>query len=255
MNLAVNARDAMPRGGRLVLSTRTCLLDAARLAPWPDVAPGEFVELQVADSGSGIAPDVLPRIFEPFFTTKPTGRGTGMGLSVVYGIVKQNGGHIEVESEPGRGTVFRLYFPRAQGRADEAAGAPDVVPPGAGEHVLLVEDEAGVRRALARLLQGGGYRVTEAPDAPAALALFETQSFDLVLTDVIMPGPSGVEMVHRMRQRRPDQRVVFCSGYTDDLVDRAALETGATRLLAKPVQRADLLRTVHAVLHGRTPDA
>jgi PAS domain S-box-containing protein len=245
MNLAVNARDAMPGGGWLRIETRN-LETRGEPGAAGDPPPGRWACLAVSDGGSGMSPEVRARVFEPFFTTKEGGKGTGLGLSMVFGIVQQAGGHIAVESEPGRGTTFRLWFPAAAdgSRAEEAppSRAGEVA---RGETVLLVEDDAQVRRSVARMLEGIGFRVVQASDGPEALARAEEGKVDLVLTDVVMPGMLGTELAERLRARWPELPVAFQSGYTDAETHR--LPPGA-RLLRKPFTEEALRELVAGML-------
>ena len=252
MNLAVNARDAMPSGGTLRIETR----DVA--PPLPAVAsiridPEPFVVLTVSDTGVGIEPAIQSRLFEPFFTTKGPSRGTGLGLSTVYGIVKQSGGHIFVDSEPGKGSTFTIYLRRAvlppgevpRPRAPENAPAPQ-----GSETILLAEDEDGVRTLVRRVLERRGYAVLEAGSGAAALDVAERHAgrIDLLLTDVVMPGMGGRELSSRLLQQRPDTRVLFMSGYTDDQTLRRGLFDPEVAFLAKPFSSQDLAAAVRAVL-------
>ncbi|MFO0565652.1 MAG: PAS domain S-box protein [Polyangiaceae bacterium] len=249
MNLAVNARDAMPAGGRLVLQSRNVDLDEYT-APELGLEPGRHVELAVSDSGSGIAPEVRSRIFEPFFTTKEVGRGTGLGLATVFGIVKQSGGSIAVDSEVGQGTTFRVILPRVED-VTEAPPALDHagVERGKGELILVVEDEDAVRSLVRRILTAAGYRVLAAANGGEALLLCEKSTIapKLLLTDVIMPQMSGRELAARLRQVVPALRVLYMSGYADSMVRGNVLETDAD-LLQKPFAASELTRKVRDAL-------
>jgi len=249
MNLAVNARDAMPRGGALTLSLRNAVLrrdDPTLPATRP---PGLWVVLTAQDTGEGIAPDVLTRIFEPFFTTKAPGRGTGLGLSVVHGIVAQSGGFITVESPPGAGASFHIYLPAADD--DASVRRESVVSMMDGhETVLLVEDEDIVRRVTTRLLRRHGYRVREAESAARALELLDV-GVDLLLTDVVMPDTDGFSLGAEARRRQPGLRMLFTSGYTDDRVAPHGDAAGDVAFLPKPFTQALLLRKVREVLDAR----
>jgi two-component system cell cycle sensor histidine kinase/response regulator CckA len=221
LNLALNARDAMPRGGTLSLETGNIQVDAALARQHPGLIPGAYVRLQVADTGHGIAPDVMPRIFEPFFTTKELGKGSGLGLSTVYGVVKQSGGCVTVSSEPGNGAAFGIYLPRANELPDRKFPAPAVVTSSAGtETILLVEDEAVVRDLVCEILRESGYNVLAAPSGPDAMKITaqHTHPIDLLITDVVMPEMSGPELVNALRRARGEMRVLYMSGYTDDAV-------------------------------------
>ncbi len=252
VNLSVNARDAMPDGGELKIETANVVLDAAYVADHLGAQPGEHVQLSVSDTGIGMSEEVRARIFEPFFTTKERGRGTGLGLATVYGIVEQNGGHIWVESEEGRGTVFRLYLPRSMEVAD-SQGTLDQerVPLGGKETVLLVEDEAAVRELVAFALRGQGYTVLEAASGQDALRLVQKRSgeINLLLTDVILPGGmNGKDLADRLLEERPGLKALFMSGYADSTIARhGVLETGVP-FIEKPFLLQELARKVRNVL-------
>ena len=251
-NLVANARDAMPSGGTLTIETRRAHLDAEYAAQHVGVTPGPYVMLAVSDTGAGMDAMTRKRIFDPFFTTKELGKGTGLGLSTVYGIVKQSGGNIWVYSEPGRGTTFKVYVPEAAPgvvQRSSAAGREQLVR-GEGQ-VLLVEDEPGVRAIASQILQRCGYRVTVAGDGLDALISCERNGFqfDLVITDVVMPGMSGTELVKRLLAERPDLRVLYTSGYTEDAIIHHGVAAGA-HFLAKPFTPSDLARKVAQVLHA-----
>ncbi|MFW5681235.1 MAG: response regulator, partial [Pseudomonadota bacterium] len=251
LNLAINARDAMPGGGSLTIETANAVLDADYARIQPESQPGAYVALTVTDTGSGMTPDVAARAFDPFFTTKPVGKGSGLGLSMVYGFAKQSGGHARLYSEPGVGTAVRLYLPR-----DEAAGRTDAAPtdaalvPRGDEHVLVVEDDDLVRAHVQTQLRTLGYRVTTAADAPAALRLMEqTDDVDLLFTDVVMPGGmNGADLAREAQRRWPGLKVLFTSGYTENaIVHHGRLDAGV-ELLSKPYRRADLARKLRHVL-------
>ncbi len=260
LNLSVNARDAMPRGGRLTIETANVELGEEQVRHHPGAAPGPHVLLAVSDNGCGMSPEVQGRLFEPFFTTKPTGHGTGLGLSTVYGIVKQAGGDIWVYSEPGKGSVFKIYFqPAAPVAADakEAAVTAVTAAPVARqgtETILLVEDEPHVRSLAARVLRQAGYGVLEAADGTQALAIAADGAarFDLLLTDVVMPRLGGVELAARLRETRPGLRVVFMSGYTERGAAFQDLGEGST-FLQKPFTPALLAHRVRDLLDGPPP--
>jgi len=252
MNLAVNARDAMPKGGRLTIQVETATFDQASLPTHIDARPGNFVCLSVADNGCGIRPEDLPRIFEPFFTTKEVGRGTGLGLSTVYGIVKQHKGWIDVTSQAGVGTTLRIYLPRLQEQAAIAKKAdPSVQPRGGTETILVVEDETPVRSLAKRLLERRGYRVLEAGSGVQALEVWAAhrQEIDLVLTDVVMPeGMSGRDLVERLLEEKPGLKFIYSTGYNPE---QSRLYTGPVEpinLLPKPYDPRQLLETVRACL-------
>jgi PAS domain S-box-containing protein len=251
INLAVNARDAMPRGGLLGLTTARTTLSIEQVQGWSDVDPGDYVEVTVSDTGTGMTAEVAARMFEPFFTTKPTGKGTGMGLAIVYGAVKQNRGHIEAQSRPGMGAAFRIYL---RACPDDLAKESDCDActrrDGNGQTILLVEDEPGVRSVTARILRVAGYQVVEACSGEEALLKYEdaARTFDLVVSDVIMPGMGGARLVQRLRELNPAQKIIFTTGYTDDMANSQGSLLDEVKLLYKPVQRAELLDTLRAVI-------
>jgi two-component system, cell cycle sensor histidine kinase and response regulator CckA len=251
MNLAVNARDAMPQGGRLTLETAPASLDQAFVAAHPGATAGAHVRLSIHDTGCGMGPDVLAHLFEPFFTTKEPGRGTGLGLSTVYGIVKQHRGYVDVVSEVGRGSSFGVYLPRVEARPTPERPLPrERLKPGSRETVLFVEDEVALRDLMQRVLGKGGYTVLAAGDGLEALALAEAHPgrVDIMVTDVIMPRMSGPELAARLRARDPAIQVLYVSGYTADQL-RAQTDLGAdATLLAKPFTSDGLLRKVREVL-------
>lgn len=262
MNLAVNARDAMPRGGKLTIETATVTLDAEYARQHMDAVPGNYVMLAVSDTGIGMDEQTRARIFEPFFTTKELGKGTGLGLAVVYGIVKQSGGNIWVYSEPGKGTCFKVYLPVAGVSDSEKPRKcePDIIARGS-ETVLLVEDEGEVRALARESLERSGYRVLEASNGNEALEVCEhcPERIDLLLTDVVMPGMSGLELAKRLASLQPDMKVLYTSGYTDDTVIRhGALESGMA-YIQKPFGSTTLSGKVREVLdaehYGRVADS
>jgi PAS domain S-box-containing protein len=254
MNLAINARDAMPRGGRLTIETANVDLDAAAVQARPEVKPGPYVMLAVTDTGCGMDEATKARLFEPFFTSKGPGKGTGLGLATVYGIVKQSGGYIYVHSEVDRGTVFKSYLPRV------AAAAPEPPPPrgerlprpAAGETLLLVEDEDAVRALTRHALQLDGYTVLAASHPGEAIRLCERHDglIALLLTDVVMPQMGGRELANRLTALRPEMKVLFLSGYTDDAVVRHGVLEAETDFLQKPFTLDALTRKVREVLAG-----
>jgi signal transduction histidine kinase len=251
MNLSVNARDAMPEGGTLTFETANAVLDADFAAVHPGALPGAYVVLTVTDSGTGMTDEVRGHAFEPFFTTKDKGKGTGLGLATAYGIVKQSGGYIMVESEAGRGTTFRIYLPRVEGTAvgPKRTTSSSLAPSGT-ETILLVEDEAGVRRLSLTVLETQGYVVLEAPSGDVALqvARSETGPIHLVVTDVVMPGMNGRELWDRLKVLRPDSRVLFMSGYTDDAIARHGVLEPGIAFLQKPFTPFSLAQKVREVL-------
>jgi PAS domain S-box-containing protein len=251
LNLALNARDAMPRGGKLIVETRNSVLDEGYASRQSEVRPGLYVLIAISDTGSGISPELLDKVFEPFFTTKELGRGTGLGLSMVYGFVKQSGGHIKVYSEVGHGTTIRLYLPRSVESSQgigEAAAAEAVE--GGSELILVVEDDALVRKVATAQVESLGYRTVSAADADEALRAIETEpAIDLLFTDVIMPGRmNGRQLASAASEIRPGLKVLYTSGYTENaIVHHGRLDAGVL-LLAKPYRRADLARMIRTAL-------
>jgi PAS domain S-box-containing protein len=259
INLAVNARDAMPDGGRLTIETAEVTIDE-RSTPAHvrrdqcAAEPGSYVMLAVSDTGIGMSPEVRSRIFEPFFTTKDVGKGTGLGLSTVYGIVKQSGGQIWVYSEPGQGTVFKLYFPRLEAAATASLKRQGEFPVGGTETVLLVEDEESVRQLARRILERQGYHVLESRNGREALAQATAYGdrIHLILTDVVMPELGGRGLVERLTAVRPNAAVIYMSGYTDDAVLRRGMLEPGSRFLQKPFDPTALLRMVREALNRDT---
>jgi len=252
MNLAVNARDAMPNGGKLTLETGNVDLDEAYAADHYPARAGPFVLLAVSDTGIGMSEETQAHMFEPFFTTKEKGKGTGLGLATVYGIIKQSGGFIWVYSEVGHGTTFKLYLPRVEElaeRASQPAQAPARAARGT-ETVLVVEDEAPVRSVARQVLERHGYTVLEAPSAEAALDIATRYSgtIHLLLTDVVMPGLNGRELASRLATMRPDARVIFMSGYTDDAVTRHGVLEPGSAYVQKPFTPDAIARKVRELL-------
>jgi len=255
MNLVVNARDAMPAGGRLTIETADVVLDTDYARTHVAVNPGRYVMLAVSDNGCGMDAETQARIFEPFFTTKELGKGTGLGLSTVYGIVKQSGGHIEVYSEPGRGTTFRIYLPRIEEAAEavEPGKAREQLPRGS-ETILLVEDEAGVRTLAKTILQTHGYTVLDAAQGKDAFLLSGQHEglIHLMVTDMVMPEMSGREVADRLKPLRPNMKVLFMSGFTDKaMVHHEELDQGMA-FLQKPFTPQTLARKVREVLDAPT---
>jgi CheY-like chemotaxis protein len=249
LNMAINARDAMPNGGKLLLETRNVVLDEAYAEANADVRPGPYVMLAVSDSGTGMPADVRDRAFEPFFTTKEVGKGSGLGLSMVYGFVKQSGGHIKIYSEAGHGTTIRLYLPPADGGVDTPAATAGAVS-GGHEKILVVEDDALVRNFVIAQLNALGYRTVAAAESRAALALVEKgEAFDLLFTDVILPGGmTGRELADEVVRRRPGTKVLYTSGYTDNaIVHHGRLDQGVL-LLTKPYRKGQLAQMVREAL-------
>jgi PAS domain S-box-containing protein len=255
LNLVVNARDAMPQGGKIAVRAESVVLDSQQPNNSPPAPPGPYVHLSVTDTGTGLSPDARAHLFEPFFTTKELGKGTGLGLATVYGIVKQNGGFIYVDSEEGQGTTVRVYLPAAPGPVPTDAPAASAAPSGGSETILLVEDEAAVRQFARRALEASGYEVLAAPDGAGALALADqhTAPIHVLLTDVVMPGMAGPELARRLAERRPSLRVVFCSGYTDDATVLDGVREAGTPFLQKPFTPEDLIQKIRDVLSASRP--
>ncbi|HEY5598131.1 MAG TPA: response regulator, partial [Kiloniellales bacterium] len=253
INLAVNARDAMPGGGKLSIRTGNVVVEREKKVRGEVMPPGDYVLIEVSDTGTGIAPENLDRIFDPFFSTKEVGAGTGLGLSTVYGIVKQTGGFVFVDSEPGRGSTFSIYLPQAAGTADSAAAA------GEGEvrrdltgngTILLVEDEEAVRAFSARVLRNKGYDVLEAASGESALEVFRerAEAIDLIVTDVVMPRMDGPTLIRHLREQHQDLKVIFISGYTEDAFRQRLGEEAGIHFLAKPFSLKQLAAKVKDVL-------
>jgi CheY-like chemotaxis protein len=255
MNLAVNARDAMPNGGKLVVETANVELDGSYTASHPLMLPGPYVQLVVTDSGTGMDAETQTHIFEPFFTTKEKGKGTGLGLATVYGIVKQSGGFIWVYSELGKGTSFKIYLPRLE-EVEENAGTPKAATEvlGGTGTVLLTEDEHDVREIAREFLESGGYKVIEAKDGAHAIQLAAQHrgEIDLLVTDMVMPGMTGQELAVRLQKEHAGLAVVFMSGYSEHAATEMANADPSVRLLTKPFSRAAILRTVLEILQGQS---
>jgi PAS domain S-box-containing protein len=253
VNMAINARDAMPHGGKLLLETRNVVLDEAYAQANPDVVPGRYVMLAVSDTGTGMPPSIRDRVFEPFFTTKGAGKGSGLGLSMVYGFVKQSDGHIKIYSEEGHGTTIRLYLPPA--RATSEVSAPAIAPMAGGqETILVVEDDTLVRNFVVGQLQSLGYKTIAAADGREALSQVESgAAFDLLFTDVIMPGGiNGRQLADEVVRRRPGVRVLYTSGYTDNaIIHHGRLDEGVL-LLSKPYRKNQLAHMVRVALGDTT---
>lgn len=257
LNLAINSRDAMPGGGRLVIAVTHATLDEDYAQRRPDAQPGDYVVISVRDDGGGMPAEVVERAFEPFFTTKDVGKGSGMGLAMVYGFVRQSGGHAVIDSSPGGGTTIRLILPRAAANttagttADAPAGPASRDVPRGHERVLVVEDDPGVRTFVAGALRDLGYAVRTAPNGHTALALLARDGTDLLLTDVMMPGGmSGLDLAAEVAERWPDLPVLLMSGYPDDAVGRSGA-AATLPMIGKPFHKDDLAREVRGVMGGR----
>jgi two-component system, cell cycle sensor histidine kinase and response regulator CckA len=251
MNLVVNARDAMPDGGRLAVETSEIEIDADYCSRNPEARPGRHVMMAVTDSGCGMSAEVLSRIFEPFFTTKEQGKGTGLGLATVYGIVKQSGGHISAYSEAGQGTTFKVYLPVTQEEIDmpEIPSQERVAPRGE-ETILVVEDEESLRSVTEQFLSNKGYQVIVAEDFQKALDVSENnpQHIDLLMTDVVLPGASGPKLADRLAITRPQMKVLFVSGYTADALVHGDLHRSDFAFLSKPFSLNTLAREIRTIL-------
>jgi PAS domain S-box-containing protein len=258
MNLCVNSRDAMPDGGVLTIAARNATIDADRASAHPDAAPGDYVCLSVSDTGEGISRDNLDRIFDPFFTTKEIGHGTGLGLATVLGIVRGHGGFILVETGPGKGTTFELYFPAAPHHDAEVPVVPVALPrPGSGELILVVDDEAPVRETIRTALEASGYRVAMAADGADGLDVFQARGTEIkaVLTDMMMAVMNGPTMIGRLRALSPHLVVVGMTGLPERSGVKGLETLEVASLLTKPFSVEELLRTLERVLHKSRPAA
>jgi PAS domain S-box-containing protein len=252
-NIANNARDAMPRGGRLMVRTARAPLDADYADKHPEVRPGDYALTEICDTGSGIDPRDTERIFEPFFTTKEEGRGSGLGLAMVFGFCKQSGGHINVYSEPGRGTCFRIYLPLVPSKgAEEGAALPKAPPQTGKERILVVEDNARLRQIVSVQLASLGYDVAETDNAVQALEMLHNgPRVDLLFTDIVMAGEmNGSDLARAAQRVLPDLKIVLTSGFPEARTDSAGWRGGAFKLLVKPYRKDDLARTLREVLDG-----
>ncbi len=256
-NLTVNARDAMPDGGKLIFETKNVFVDEHHAAQRPGMKSGEYVLLDVKDTGTGMSEEIKKRVFEPFFTTKPKGKGTGLGLATCYSVVKQSGGYVDVESELGKGTTFKIYLPRAQGKP-QSVGDKEVYQalPTGTEKILLVEDEDLVREFAQRLLTEQGYKVLTAINGSDAMRVSEEhkdEKIDLLLTDIVMPKMGGHELAERLKKERPGTKVLFVSGYVDDDMVQETAMNESSSFLQKPITPTSLAVKVRQVLdHGKS---
>jgi len=249
LNLAVNARDAMPDGGRLIIRTENLHVDGVQ-AGSGELPPGDYVRISVSDNGQGMPPEIRQRAFEPFFTTKEAGRGTGLGLSMVYGFVKQSGGHVAIESEVGRGTAVQIFLPRVSAAAQGVEqGSPSSLPRG-HERILVVEDEDLVRSTVRTMLESLGYDISEAAEGRQALAMYSAgPGYDLVLTDMVMPGGmSGWDLAQAIWRDRPQQRFLFSTGYSDNPIIHQASLDERVQVLPKPYSKRVLAAALRAAI-------
>ena len=262
LNLAINARDAMPDGGKLTLETGNTFLDQNYCRANPEVLPGQYVMISVTDNGTGMTKEVMDRAFEPFFSTKSVDAGTGLGLSQVYGFIKQSGGHIKIYSESGEGTTVKIYLPRYTGKvtADEGEALESGDVEGrTGETILIVEDDADVRTFLVEALRELNYRTLSAADAQAALRIIDQKNarIDLLLSDVVLPGMNGRELMAEARKQRPDLKVLFMTGYSRNaIVHQGRLDPGI-EMIQKPMSQRELAGRIRDLLdaapRGKTP--
>jgi PAS domain S-box-containing protein len=253
LNLAINARDAMPDGGTLTVETRTMAVDAAYAAARPGLAPGDYVTIGVSDTGTGMTADVVEKVFEPFFTTKPIGQGTGLGLSMVYGFVQQSGGHVQIRSAPGMGTRVTLYLPATAAPVALPTDAAENVPVGAGQTVLLVEDDESVRLLILDLLSELGYVAVEAGDAAAAIPILASdRPIDLLVSDVGLPGMDGRQLAEVARGHRPDLPVLFVTGYAEQAAVRSGFLGENMEMMTKPFAIDALAAKIRDMLRGRS---
>jgi len=249
INLVLNARDAMPDGGVIRMATGNVALSETECGRWPDVKPGDYVRLTFSDNGVGMSAEVIDHLFEPFFTTKPRGRGTGLGLSAIYGIIRQAGGFINVDSAPGKGTIFEICVPMTTRAVDQEASVPEKVE-GGSETVLLVEDEDIVRFIGSEILKKLGYNLLEAANGREALEIFKAHGgrIDLMLTDLMMPGMTGRELAEKIRELSPQTRILFTSACTDDVIDGQEIADQGLNFIAKPFSLESLAAKIRKVL-------
>jgi PAS domain S-box-containing protein len=251
MNLSVNARDAMPEGGRLLIATSEKMVDEELARQHPEAAPGRYVCLSVTDAGCGIPAELLPKIFEPFFTTKEPGKGTGLGLATVFGIVKQHRGWLTVDSEVGQGATFKIFLPALAAVTAPAAAAARPKPRGGTETILLTEDDPAVRKSTATILKHQGYRVLEAASGSEALKLWHEHrgAIALLFTDLVMPGGvSGRQLAQQLQAGQPDLKVIFASGYSAEIAGREIQLQAGENFMQKPFRPDDMLKTIRSCL-------
>nr|WP_295107589.1 PAS domain-containing protein [uncultured Caulobacter sp.] len=255
LNLAINARDAMPGGGRLVISAQNVALSAQALANSDRAEPGDYVEVRVSDTGTGMSPDVLAKVFDPFYTTKPLGQGTGLGLSMIYGFVQQSRGHVAIESREGLGTTIHLYLPRHRGEIDEASQAEDRdLHTGSGETVLVIEDDPSVRLVVLQVLEELGYRTIETESGRDATPILQSsRTIDLMISDVGLPGLNGRQLAEIARETRPSLPILFMTGYAEQAADQAAFLEPGMEMITKPFAIDELSKRIDAILRAKTP--
>jgi CheY-like chemotaxis protein len=251
MNLAINSRDAMPQGGKLIVETKNCVLDEKYLRKYPYVEPGAYVCLMVSDTGSGMNEETLSKIFEPFFTTKTNGEGTGLGLSMVYGITQQSGGHISCYSEVDKGTIFKIYLPRVDDPVDTVSSSPELAVFSTGkETILVVEDDMTVREMIEDILIQSGYSVLVASSGSETLSIWDKKAdeIDLLITDVVMPGMSGSELAKKLTTDKPQLKVLYMSGYTLNVISQYDMEGEGIDFIQKPFNATDLTVKIREIM-------
>jgi CheY-like chemotaxis protein len=253
LNLAINARDAMPSGGTLSITTQREVIERKQRFGQEELDAGDYVIVSVGDTGVGMSPDTLRKVFEPFFTTKPIGQGTGLGLSMIYGFAKQSRGHVHIESGEGKGTTIRLYLPRSPSVVEARVARPArEAAPGAGETVLVVEDDPAVRLIIADVLRELGYACLEASDGQAALPMLTSNTpLDLLITDVGLPGIDGRQIAERARQHRPDLKVLFVTGYAEHATGRERFLDPGMEMVTKPFALDALALKIREMIHGK----
>ena len=253
MNLAINARDAMPKGGQIEIHTANVVIDEAHCAEHPEARCGSHVCLSVSDTGEGMSPNTLARIFEPFFSTKVTGKGTGLGLAVVYGIIKQHNGWVHVESEPAQGSTFKIYIQRSSGEIETARESEKLEDyRGSGERILVVEDEDRVRELFEKFLSQHGYTIFTAIDVEDAESVFQREQgqFDLIFSDVVLPDGTGIDLVDRFLEEKPELRIMLSSGYADQKSQWQVIKDKGYPFFPKPFTLLNLLKSIQGILRS-----
>ena len=256
LNLALNAQDAMPDGGTLFIKTVNCVLDRAYAETHEGVVPGKYIRLEISDTGTGMDSETQSRVFEPFFTTKEPGKGTGLGLATVYGIVRQHLGHIWLYSEPGKGTTFNIYFPQAARQPDKKPGKEKKNATTGAETILVVEDQDQVRKMICLMLKQQGYFIIEAENGQKGIetALSHNGKIDLLITDVVMPGLNGKELFNELSKSMPDLKVLFISGYPREIISYHGILEEGLNFLQKPVPLDLLTRKIREIIEsGKRP--